>query len=96
MEELTPGQLVRSKAGRDKGKHYLVLKVIDQTRVLLVDGGDRPIKRPKKKNMAHLQPYHKRADFCGWLALGKLTDGQIARSLYELAPRETSSQEEEV
>ncbi len=96
MRELTPGQLVRSKAGRDKGKHYLVLKVVDQTRVLLVNGGDRPLKHPKKKNVAHLQPYHKRVDFSGRLALGKLTDGQIVRYLYELAPREETSQQEEV
>ena len=28
MEDLKPGQLVRSRAGRDKGKHYLVIEVI--------------------------------------------------------------------
>lgn len=95
MEELKPGQLVRSKAGRDKGKHYLVLKVVDSTRALLVDGRGRSLTRPKKKNIAHLQRYNKRIDFSAELASGKLTDGQIVRFLYELAPREAPVQQEE-
>ncbi len=57
MVELRPGQLVRSLAGRDRGKHYLVLQVIDQRYVLLVDGRSRTAGRPKKKNKVHLQHY---------------------------------------
>ena len=49
MEDLKPGQLVRSRAGRDKGKHYLVIEVISPREVLLVNGRSRPLSRPKKK-----------------------------------------------
>ncbi len=95
MEKLRPGQLVRSKAGRDKGKHYLVLEVIGSTRVLLVDGRVRSLNRPKGKNVAHLQPYNRRIDFSSELASGKLTDGQIIRYLSELVSQEALVQQKE-
>lgn len=50
------GQLIKSLAGRDKGKHYLVIG-IEGRHVLLSDGQIRSVERPKKKNMKHLQPY---------------------------------------
>ncbi len=50
------GQLIKSLAGRDKGKHYLVVG-FEGRRVLLSDGQFRPVNRPKRKNVKHLQPY---------------------------------------
>ncbi len=50
------GQLVKSLAGRDKGKHYLVIG-FDGRYMLLSDGQNRPINQPKKKNAKHLQAY---------------------------------------
>ncbi len=52
--EITPGQLVEPKAGRDSGKYYLVIKVIDDKYVLAVDGTARRLENPKKKNIKHL------------------------------------------
>jgi len=51
---ITPGQLVEPKAGRDSGKFYLVVKVIDDNYVLAVDGTARRLENPKKKNIKHL------------------------------------------
>ncbi len=48
------GQVVRSKAGRDKDRVFLVLEVIDQHFVLLVDGDLRRLANPKKKKIKHL------------------------------------------
>ena len=48
------GQLVISKAGRDKGKP-LVITGFDGNSVLVCDGKERPLERPKKKNPRHLQ-----------------------------------------
>lgn len=62
MSELMPGQLVRSLAGRDHGSHYLVLEVLDERYVLLVNGRSRPVERPKKKNIIHLQHYARRVE----------------------------------
>ncbi|MHB1127434.1 MAG: hypothetical protein ACYC2T_10865 [Bacillota bacterium] len=49
------GQLVHSKAGRDRGSSFLVLKTLGDTFVQLVDGDLRKIEKPKKKNVRHLQ-----------------------------------------
>ncbi len=50
------GRVVRSKAGRDKGGIYLVIKVIDEDYVLIANGANRSIDKPKKKKVKHLQP----------------------------------------
>jgi ribosomal protein L14E/L6E/L27E len=57
--ELVPGQLVISKAGRDAGKYFIVLKVIDEKFVSLVDGDLRKIENPKKKKVKHLAKTNK-------------------------------------
>ncbi|HPU67587.1 MAG TPA: KOW domain-containing RNA-binding protein [Clostridiales bacterium] len=51
--ELTLGCIVRSKAGRDKGK-FLVVTAIEDNAVLLCDGKERPLERPKRKNIKHI------------------------------------------
>lgn len=74
LPDLRPGQLVRSKAGRDKGHWYLVLAT-SKERVLLVDGKKRGPANPKAKNRCHLQPTHKiAADF-----VSRLENGQCLR-----------------
>lgn len=54
--DLEIGQVVRSRAGRDKDKHYIVIG-FEGERVLVADGRARTVKQPKKKNLRHLQPY---------------------------------------
>jgi len=49
------GTVVISKAGRDKGKWMAVLQ-ISGDHVLVIDGKERPIERPKRKNIKHLAP----------------------------------------
>ncbi|MGF7058304.1 KOW domain-containing RNA-binding protein [Brassicibacter mesophilus] len=51
------GQVVRSKAGRDKGKVFIVIDVIDDLYVLVVDGDFRRLDNPKKKKIRHLIVY---------------------------------------
>ena len=47
------GQIVCSKAGRDKGKFLVVVKE-DFGTVCVCDGKERPLERPKRKNVKHL------------------------------------------
>lgn len=47
------GQIVYSKAGRDKGYALAVIKVSPEG-VFAVDGKERPLERPKFKNLKHL------------------------------------------
>ena len=88
MEDLRLGQLVRSRAGRDKGKHYLVIRVIGPREVLLVNGRSRPLDRPKRKNVFHLQRYSRWAEIDELVRNQKLTDSQVIKYLDELAPVE--------
>jgi len=51
---LRTGALVHSLAGRDAGEYYLVVSVTGANFVLLANGQNRPVSRPKKKNIRHL------------------------------------------
>ena len=53
--EIKKGSVVIAKAGRDKGNPFLVTDVIDRRTVEIADGKRRPLERPKRKNVIHLQ-----------------------------------------
>ncbi len=55
MKALSPGQLVRAKAGRDKGRQFFIVGIIDEKHVYIADGDKRRIEAPKKKKLMHLQ-----------------------------------------
>lgn len=54
--------MVYSKSGRDQGKAFIVIKVINERYLSISDGDLRKIERPKKKNIRHLQITSQRAD----------------------------------
>jgi ribosomal protein L14E/L6E/L27E len=56
MNRCVIGQVVRSKAGRDKGQFMIVVGIPDDDYVLLCDGASRKISRPKKKKIKHIAP----------------------------------------
>jgi len=53
MEYLV-GRMAWSKAGRDKGKPYIIVEALDDRYVLVSDGVLRTLDRPKKKKLMHL------------------------------------------
>lgn len=53
MSELL-GRLVYSNAGRDKGRPFVVIDVLDSQYALIVDGSLRKIESPKRKKTKHL------------------------------------------
>lgn len=52
---LTLGQVVLSKAGRDEGKKFIVIDIIDEFYVMISDGDLRRIENAKRKKLKHLQ-----------------------------------------
>lgn len=56
--DITIGQLVKSRAGRDKGNIFIVLDIIDDRHVSIVDGDLRKLDKPKKKKVKHLIVYN--------------------------------------
>ena len=55
--DIKVGQVVKSKAGRDKDKLFIVLDIVDDFYVSLVDGRLRKLETPKLKNIKHLAIY---------------------------------------
>ena len=50
--EIAKSDIVRSDAGRDRGKIFIVLAVEGEY-LLLADGKTRPVERPKRKRRKH-------------------------------------------
>jgi len=62
MDNIALGQIVHSRAGRDKGRYFIVVGLIDENYVLIADGDLRKIESPKKKKIKHLVFHDKFAD----------------------------------
>lgn len=56
--DLKIGQVVKSKAGRDKSRVSLIVDIVDDSFVLVVDGDLRKLSSPKKKKIKHLVVYN--------------------------------------
>jgi len=83
--EIKKGQLVKSRAGRDKDKFFLIYDW-DHEFVYVVDGDMRRIQNPKKKNIRHLWYTEKVAEDI-WERLNagrKVTNADIRQALNEL------------
>lgn len=52
--KITPGQVVYSKCGRDKGCAFIVISE-DEGYVYLADGDKRRLNKPKRKKIKHIQ-----------------------------------------
>ena len=52
---LERGNVIRSLAGRDKGKLLAVMQA-DGKLANVCDGKERPVDRPKSKNIRHVEP----------------------------------------
>lgn len=48
------GTIVRSKAGRDAGRYFVVVEVVDEQYVLIADGKYHKTDQPKRKKLKHL------------------------------------------
>ncbi|MBQ8749724.1 MAG: RNA-binding protein [Clostridia bacterium] len=49
------GAIVRATAGRDEDGLFIIINVIDHEYVLIANGENRTIKKPKKKKLKHLK-----------------------------------------
>jgi large subunit ribosomal protein L14e len=59
MPEIALGQLVIPRAGRDKGRVMIVVRIIDSDYVYIADGDLRKVEKPKKKKIKHLKVLNK-------------------------------------
>ena len=77
------GHIVLSKAGRDKGKYFVVLKVVDENFVYIADGDLRKVDNPKLKKCKHLENTGKTSErICEKLRDGvRVTNPDLLREL---------------
>jgi ribosomal protein L14E/L6E/L27E len=78
------GQIVISRAGRDSGKPFVVTKILSDSTVTVADGDIRPVERPKKKNLRHLEVTTiVKENIMGKVSAGTLTNAIIREALAE-------------
>ena len=53
---IAAGCVVRSKAGRDEGRYFIVLSLEGEEFAYVADGDLRKVAAPKKKKLKHLSP----------------------------------------
>ena len=70
--DIAKSDIVRSTAGRDRGKLFFVLETEGQF-LLLADGSVRRVERPKRKKRRHVEPL---ADMPETRAAIKLRSGE--------------------
>ena len=89
MQDIKVGQLVISKAGRDKEEHFLVVEVTGEY-VYLVNGKSRRIDQPKKKKVKHIQPTHRLSRNVAEeiQSYGKLSNADIQKEIIALLEKE--------
>jgi large subunit ribosomal protein L14e len=56
QNKLKPGDIARSRRGKDEGQLCVVLQIVDERSALVADGDKRRFDRPKRKNVLHLEP----------------------------------------
>jgi ribosomal protein L14E/L6E/L27E len=61
-EEIVLGQIVHSKAGRDKDRYFIVIDILNNDYVLISDGYLRRVEKPKRKKIKHLVVHDMIAD----------------------------------
>lgn len=61
MAEIQVGSVVASRAGRDK-ERFMAVVGIENGYVLLCDGKERPLEKPKRKNPKHVAVTHTELD----------------------------------
>lgn len=49
------GRVAESIAGRDKGRLFIIVSIVDEQYVTIADGDLRILERPKKKKLRHLK-----------------------------------------
>lgn len=77
------GQIVISRAGRDTGKKFVVIKVLDLLFVEVSDGDLRRIEKPKKKKIKHLEFTNEKVESLAekLKSNSKITNAEIRKAL---------------
>mgnify|MGYP004637027225 FL=1 len=81
LKQYERGQLVKSTAGHDKGIVAVIIAVESEEYVLLADGKTRPVNKPKRKKVKHIEPIGKTIESELLDACGGITDGALRNKI---------------
>jgi len=91
------GRVVFSKTGRDSGKPFLIVRVVNDRYVIVSDGDLRKIQNPKMKNVKHLRFSNLRADeVIDYLNRGEIPDNQVIKKNLKNLLEKSDSEGKEV
>ena len=84
------GRVVLATAGRDKGRLFIVVGIVDQNNVLIANGTTSPISKPKRKKIKHLKPKKELITSIREKILGgkRIFDSEISKQLEALGYEE--------
>ena len=77
------GRVVQSRKGRDAGRCFVILQVVDDQFVLMADGLTRKLDHLKKKKVKHLHPKPLRMDVKALQRTNQLKDSDLRAFLKE-------------
>lgn len=80
------GDIVLSKAGRDKDKIFVIIQVVNQDFVLISNGGLRSLSKPKLKRNKHLKKMA-HSDMFDNTQITNIEDINITRELLSLTQK---------
>lgn len=93
--DLKIGQIVKSKAGRDKDRVFIVCEILDEQFVFVCDGDLRKLNAPKKKKVKHLMIYNTvLTEFAEKLQRNENLDDAYVRRLIEPYTKSASKEME--
>ena len=72
QKEVFVGSIVYSKAGRDRGKCYIIVRFDEKGYAYVANGEEKSVQSPKRKNVKHLDFSGDRNDVIG----DKFLDGK--------------------
>jgi ribosomal protein L14E/L6E/L27E len=84
--EISKGQFVKSKSGRDKDKIFIIIEIVDEVYVRIVDGDLRRVEKPKLKKIKHLAKMNRISDDIQQKLINerKITNQMIRREIEKL------------
>ena len=65
QKEVFVGSIVYSKAGRDCGKCYIIVRLDEKGYAFVANGAEKTVASPKRKNVKHLDPAGERNQVIG-------------------------------
>ncbi len=97
QETFRPGLVVRAKAGRDRGRLFLVVGPAEDNYVWIADGTTRRMDKPKKKKTKHLEPTQEYiSNLAEKLNTGvRVFDSELRKSLNAIEDRSRTAPREE-